>query len=97
MDIKIAVGNLLKVFAKCISVKGTEEEEDRSMEKEEDKVTSEGGETDKKNKDSSKENAGMLANITANCNEVLDFLQDIAVNSPQAQINVRVSGSTYGQ
>ena len=73
LDGKTVSANLLMVFAKCIITKGTKEEEDKSAEEEdklaeeeEGKVASEGGETDNKIKDSAKENAKTLANITAN-------------------------------
>ena len=43
MDGKKSAANLLKVFAKCISTKGAEEEEYKSEEEGEDDITSEGG------------------------------------------------------
>ena len=43
LDVKTSAANLLKVFAKCISTKGVEEEEYKSEEEGEDDITSEGG------------------------------------------------------
>ena len=52
-------------------------------EEEEDKSASEVEEMKNKNKNITKENVEALANIIANCNDVSDFLQDIAVKSPR--------------
>ena len=43
----------------------------------------EGGDTEYKSKDSGKENVKTLATIAANCDDILAFLQDVAVKSPR--------------
>ena len=80
---KTAATNLLKVFTKCISAKGNDEEEDKSADEEEEDVASEGVETDNKSKDSAKENAKTLANIADDSNGIVAFLQSSAVKSPR--------------
>ena len=73
-DGKMAVTNLLIIFAKCITAKGTKEEEDKLEEEEEDKDAVEGEDTENNSKDSAKDSAETLARISANCNNILAFV-----------------------
>ena len=82
LDGKKSAANLLKVFAKCIAVKGTEEEEDKSEEEEEDQSVIEGKDTENKIENSPKDNSETLATITAKLNDVLASLQAMAVKLP---------------
>ena len=54
LDRKPTAANLLKVFAKCIAAKGSEEEEKKAAKKEVGDVTIEGGDTEYNIKDSTK-------------------------------------------
>ena len=73
-DGKMAVTNLLIIFAKCITAKGTKEEEDKLEEEEEDKDAVEGEDTENNSKDSAKDSAETLDRISANCNNILAFV-----------------------
>ena len=67
MDSETSATNLLKVFTKCIAAKGSEEEDNKSANEEEDGVTIEVGDTEDKSKYTAKENAETLDTIAADC------------------------------
>ena len=79
----MSAANLLKVFANCITAKGTEEEEEKSKGEGKDESDSKREETKTNREDQAEEKSEMLATIAANCNYVLAFLQAIAVKSPR--------------
>ena len=81
MDSETATANLLKVFAKCIAVEGSEEEDKNSSKEDDDDVTIEVEDMEDKSKDSA--NAETLTTIAGDYNNVFDLPQSVAVNSPQ--------------